>query len=182
MDVGSREETGAKAFSTHQAREARKRQWRPLHRLCYDAKANYWLRAQLPHHANRLVDSFREQQMRLVASYHGVCDKAVVESRWPIIHEWCERATSPTENGGMAMRSMGVVALATFACSLAASLKRVAIIFPDWISLGQRGDLLQTSREASPEMSAQVLHYVGEYRRRAPQGLFKESDDFSAGL
>ena len=119
--------------------------------------------------------------MRLVASYHGVCDKAEVEGRWPIIHEWHERATLPIENGGMAMRNMGVVALIAFACSLAASLKHMAIIFPEWISLGQ-GDLLQISNEASPEMSAQALNYVGEYRRRVPQGLFKENDDFSRYL
>ena len=31
----------------------------------------------------------------------------------------------------------------------------------------------------SPETSAQVLHYVGEYRRRVPQGIFKENDGFS---
>ena len=31
-------------------------------------------------------------------------------------------------------------------------------------------------------MSAQVLHFIGEYRRRVPQGLFKENDDFSAIL
>ena len=61
-----------------------------LHRICYDydAKVNYWLRTQLPYHGNRLVDGFREQQMRLVASYHGVCEKAEVESRWPTVYEW----------------------------------------------------------------------------------------------
>ena len=122
--------------------------------------------------------------MRLVASYHGVCDKAEVESRWPIIHEWCERATLPIENGGMAIRNMGmgVVALTAFACSLAASLKRMATIFLEWISLGRRDDLLQIWHEASSEMSAQVLHYVKEYRRRVPQSPFKENEDFSAIL
>ena len=40
-----------------------------LHRFCYDSKINYWLRTQLPYHGNRFVDGFREQQMRLVASY-----------------------------------------------------------------------------------------------------------------
>ena len=38
------------------------------------------------------------------------------------------------------------------------------------------------SYEASPEMSAQVFHSVREYRRRVPQGIFKENDDFSAIL
>ena len=29
-----------------------------LHRFCYDAKVNYWLRAQLPLHGRRFVDDF----------------------------------------------------------------------------------------------------------------------------
>ena len=65
---------------------------------------------------------------------------------------------------------------------MAASLKRMANIFPEWISLGRQGDLLQVSHEAFSEMSAQVIHYVGEYRKRVPQGIFKENDDFSAIL
>ena len=38
------------------------------------------------------------------------------------------------------------------------------------------------SHEAPPEMSAQVIHCVRECRRRVPQGLFKENDDFSTIL
>ena len=56
----------------------------------------------------------------------------------------------------------------------------MATVSPEWFTLGQRGAISQTSHDASPETSAQALHYVGEYRRRAPQGIFKESDDFSA--
>ena len=85
------------------------------------------------------------------------------------------------EKGGMAIRNMGAVALTAFACSLAAQLKHMATFFFEWTTLGQQGALLQISHEASLEMSAQVLHYVGEYRRRVPQGLFKEND-FSAIL
>ena len=40
------------------------------------ATFNFWLRTQLPYHGNRFVDGFREQQMRLVASYHGIFEKA----------------------------------------------------------------------------------------------------------
>ncbi len=56
----------------------------------------------------------------------------------------------------------------------------MATIFPEWVELGQKGELIQVSCDASPEMSAQVLRYVGEYQRRVPQGMFKENDDFSA--
>jgi hypothetical protein len=150
-----------------------------LHRFYYDSKVNYWLRTQLPYHGNRLVDGFREQQMRLVASYHGVSEKIEVENNWPVVYEWYERATLPIEKGGMAIRNMGVVALTAFACSLAASLKHMASIFPEWVTLGQ-GDQMQISHDASPEMSAQVLHCIELYRRRVPQGMFKENDSFPA--
>ena len=66
-----------------------------LHRFCYDAKVNYWLRTQLPYHGSRFVDGFREQQMRLVASYHGVSEKAEIENNWPIVYEWYEKAVLP---------------------------------------------------------------------------------------
>ena len=76
-----------------------------------------------------------------------------------------------------------MVALTAFACSLVASLKHMATIFPEWITFGQQGALLHTSHEASPEMSAQVLHCVRERISKAvPQGLFKLNDDFSAIL
>ena len=39
---------------------------------------------------------------------------------------------------------------------------------------------MQFSYDASPEVSAQVLHYVELYRRRVPQGAFKENDSFPA--
>ena len=79
------------------------------------------------------------------------------------MYEWYERATLPIENGSMAITNMGIVALTAYACSLVASLKRIAAIFPNWITLGPQGDLLQASYEASPEMSAQVMHCVREY-------------------
>ncbi len=64
----------------------------------------------MPYHGNRFVDGFREQQMRLVASYHGISEKAEVENNWPTVYEWYEKAALPIEKGGMAIRNMGVVA------------------------------------------------------------------------
>ena len=58
----------------------------------------------------------------------------------------------------------------------------MAIIFFEWITLGQQGDVLQISHDASPEVSAQVLQHIEQYRRRVPQGIFKESDGFPAIL
>ena len=58
----------------------------------------------------------------------------------------------------------------------------MATIFPDWITLGQDSSLTQIRQYKSPEMSDQVLSFVGDYRRRVPDGLFEEDDDFSAIL
>ena len=59
----------------------------------------------------------------------------------------------------------------------------MASIFPEWITHitpGQQGGQMQISHDASPEMSAQVLHCIELYRRRVPQGMFKETDSFPA--
>ena len=40
-----------------------------LHRFCYNAKINHWMRSQFQAHAAEFVDDFMEQQMRLLASY-----------------------------------------------------------------------------------------------------------------
>jgi len=90
-------------------------------------------------HANCFVKNFREQQMMLVASYHGVYDENELNHKWPSIHEWYERVALPIEKGGMALRNVGAIALTAFACSIAASLKHMATIFPDWFTLGQDG-------------------------------------------
>ena len=120
--------------------------------------------------------------MRLVASCHGVYEATEFEDRWSDVHGWYERATLPIEMGGMAIRNMGTVALTAFACSWAASLKHMAVIFPERIALGPQGDFLQFSQQTSSEIGAQVLRSVGEHRRLVPQGRFKENDDFSAIL
>ena len=43
-----------------------------LHRFCYNSKVNYWLRTQF--HVMPFVEDFKEQESRLVASYHGIYD------------------------------------------------------------------------------------------------------------
>ena len=43
-----------------------------LHRFCFNEKIGYWLRAQFPDHTKNLLQDFRSQQTRLIASYHGL--------------------------------------------------------------------------------------------------------------
>ena len=58
----------------------------------------------------------------------------------------------------------------------------MAVIFPEWITLGPQGGLSQVLQQTPSEMSAQVVSSVREYRRVVPQGRFNEDDDFSAIL
>ena len=61
--------------------------------------------------------------------------------------------------GGMAIRNMGVVALTAFACSFAASLRHMAVIFPELITLGPQGGFLQLTQSIPSEISVQLgLH------------------------
>ena len=123
---------------------------------------------QLPFHGRRFVDDFRKQQMRLAASYHGVYEATELEDRWSDVHDWYERATLPIEieMGGMAyghniyIRNMGTVALTAYACSLGVSLKHMAVIFAEWITLGPQGTSLQFLQQTPSEISAQVLSSV----------------------
>ena len=46
-----------------------------LHKFCYDAKINYWLRTHSPAHAICLVEDFQTRRMKLAASCHGVHDE-----------------------------------------------------------------------------------------------------------
>ena len=57
----------------------------------------------------------------------------------------------------MALRNVGRAALTAYVCSIASSLKYLATIFPDWITLAQDGALTQIAQGGSLEMSAQVM-------------------------
>ena len=88
------------------------------HRFCFNAKIDYWMRAQYPVQATSFVDDFKEEQMKLVASYHGIYD-----------------ANDFT-------RSRALISLT---CSFAVSLKGLAKIFPNWIDFGRYGAVVWNS-------------------------------------
>ena len=106
-----------------------------LHKSCYNAKVNYWLRSQFPVHAKDFIDDFQSLQVKLLASYHGLHDESDLTRAWPSFREVYDRAALPINKGGMELRSVKLVFLTAFACSLAASLKHLAKAFPDWINL-----------------------------------------------
>ena len=151
-----------------------------LHKICFNAKVNYWMRAQYPARDMPFVDDFKEDQMKLVASYHGIYnDDDFNRSRGQIVDPY-KRAASPIEKGGVGLRNVSLIFLTAFPRSLAASLKDLAKSFPNWITLGRDGAFLRIPEDKSPELAAQVLNSIAQYRTLMPEGLFTEDDDLSA--
>ena len=151
-----------------------------LHKICFNAKINYWMRAQYPAHTAPFVNDFKEEQMKLLASYHGIYDDDDFNSSRVQIAELYERAALPIDKGGMGLRNISLISLTAFPCSLAASLKDLAKYFPNWIALGGDGAFLRIVEDESPDLAAQVLNSIAQYRAHAPEGFFREGDDLSA--
>ena len=80
----------------------------------------------------------------------------------------------------MGLRNISLISLTAFPCSLAVSLKDLAKSFPNWIVLGREGSLLRISENESPNLAAQVLNSIDQYRMLVPEGFFREGDDLSA--
>ena len=116
-----------------------------MHKTCFNAKINYWMRAQYPAHTTPFVNDFKELQMKLLASYHGIYDDNDFNRSRDQIAELYERAALPIEKGGMGLRNISLISLTAFPCSLAVSLKDLAKSFPNWIVLGREGSLLRIS-------------------------------------
>ena len=52
---------------------------------------------------------------------------------------------------------LALASLSAFACSLAASLKDLAEVIPDWIEVGDDGLLVRILEDKSPSLSTQVV-------------------------
>ena len=98
---------------------------------------------RFPIHAKDFITNFQSFQVKLVASYHGLYDDSDLARAWLQIREVYERAVLSINKGGMALRSVKLVSLTAFVCSLIASLKHLAKAFPDWIKLDRDDNLLQ---------------------------------------
>jgi len=94
-----------------------------LHRFCYNAKINYWTRAQFPKHVAPFVDDFKEQQQKLIASYHEIHDGKEFNHDRRHFDDLYQRVALPIEKDGMALNNVVFVSLTAFACSIAASMK-----------------------------------------------------------
>ena len=118
----------------------------------------------------------------MIASYHGVHDVNDFNADQAHMMALYERAALPIEKGGMALNNVAFISLTAFACSLAASMRELAKVFPDWIEIDNGGALVSSvsQNKQDPDAAAQVVNFANQYRVLAPQGLFKEGDDFSA--
>ena len=116
----------------------------------------------------------------MIASYHGIHDVNDFNSDQAHMMVLYERAALPIEKGGMALSNVAFISLTAFACSLAASMRELAKAFPDWIEIDDGGALVSVSQSKALDVATQVVNFANQYRVLAPQGLFKEGDDFSA--
>ena len=151
-----------------------------LHKICFNGKINYWMRAQYPHHTTPFVNEFKDLQMKLLASYHGIYDHEDFNRSRDHIAELYERTALPIEKGGMGLRNISLISLTAFPCSLAVCLKDLAKYFPNWIALGREGGFLRISEDKSPDLANQVINLIDQYRTLVPEGFFREGDDLSA--
>ena len=78
-----------------------------------------------------------------------------------------ERVALPIEKGGMALNNTAFISLTAFACSLAASMKELAKVFPDWIEIVNDGALVSVLYDKSPDVAAQIVKFVSQYRALA---------------
>ena len=138
------------------------------------------MRAQFPKHVAPFVQDFKEQQQKLIASYHGIHDGKDFNHDRRSFDDLYQRVALPIEKGGMALNNAVYVSLTAFACSIAASMKELAKVFPDWIRIGSDGKLVNVVCHKSPDVADQIVDFAHEYRLIAPQGPFKEGDDFLA--
>ena len=122
------------------------------------------MRAQFPKHVAPFVEDFKEQQRKLIASYHGIHDGKDFNHDRRHFDDLYQRVALPIEKGGMALNNVVFVSLTAFACSIAASMKELAKVFPDWIKIGSDGKLVNVVCHKSPDVADQIVDFAHEYR------------------
>ena len=76
-------------------------------------------------HAVPFVEDLKEQQARLIASYHETHDVNDFNSDQAHMIELYERAALPIQKGDMALTNIAFISLTVFACSLVASMREL---------------------------------------------------------
>ena len=80
-----------------------------------------------------------------------------------------EKAALPIEKGAMALSNVAFISLIAFACSLAASMRELAKVFPDWIEIDNGRTLVSVSHNKAPDVAAQVVNFANQYLVLPPQ-------------
>lgn len=137
-----------------------------MHRLRFNKKTSYWLRAQLPDHPVDLLNRFKTQQTRLIASYHVLYDEEEFQLRFEELKGLYLRASFPIELSGMGLRNVEVAHLAAFISSMTVTTRSLAKAFPSWIQLGAGGEVTQVDPSRSPPKSQQVAEVAQRIQQR----------------
>ena len=128
-----------------------------MHRFCFNEKITYWLRIQFPDHLVGLLSQFKAQQMRLIASYHGLYDEEEFQLRFEELKDLYLRASFPIERGGMGLRNIELVHQTAFISSMAASTRSLAKAFPSSVQLGAGCEVTQVIQAALPPQTGKLL-------------------------
>ena len=144
-----------------------------IHKYCYNQKINYWLRNQFPEDSKDFLDEFKQTQTRLIASYHGIYDQDTVNNQPELFMDLYKRVSFPVAQGGLALRSMDSVFITAFICSMAASFKFLAEIFPDWIQtsiVDNVHKITSINENISPYTNNQIMSCAEKIQSIVPNG------------
>ena len=87
-----------------------------------------------------------------------------------------KRVSFPIANAGLALRSIDSVYLSAFICSMAASSKYLAKIFPDWIQtsiVDNVHKITSINENISPYTDNQIMYCAEKIQSIVPNGHFE---------
>ena len=114
--------------------------------------------------------------MRLIASYHGIYDQETFNNQPELFTDLYKRVSFPIANGGLALRSIYSVYLSAFICSMAASSKYLAKIFPDRIQtsiVDNVHKITSINENISPYTDKQIMYCAEKIQSIVPNGHFE---------
>ena len=131
-----------------------------LHTYSFNPRINYLLRTHFPEHAAPLVETFKELQFKLIASYSGnFYEEGVPVDPWFRAY-LLTRAALKIKEGGLSLGSWDATHAAAFLSSLVASIPHLAKVFPSWANLDRNGKIVSISDERYPYITDRIMQVV----------------------
>ena len=151
-----------------------------LHTYSFNPRINYLLRTHFPEHAAPLVETFKELQFKLIASYSGnFYEEGVPVDPWFRAY-LLTRAALKIKEGGLSLGSWDATHAAAFLSSLVASIPHLAKVFPSWANLDRNGKIVSISDERYPYITDQIMQVVNYINQQAPQGPLRGMSSLTA--